>query len=54
MAIGAQPIGVLTVGFLAEHLGPSTGVMVSGGIGVAVTLGCALIWPEMRKRRVIR
>ncbi len=53
MAIGAQPIGVLTIGFLAEHLGPSIGVMVSGAAGVLAVLTCALIWPEMRRKRVV-
>lgn len=33
MAIGAQPLGILTVGFLAEHLGPDTGGLVSAGTG---------------------
>jgi predicted MFS family arabinose efflux permease len=51
MAIGAQPLGVLLVGWLAENLGPANGVMASSGLGIATTIGCILLWPEMRKRR---
>jgi len=51
MAIGAQPIGVLLVGWLSELYGPAVGLMTTSGIGIATMAIAALIWPEMRKRR---
>ena len=53
MAIGAQPIGVLLVGWLSEQFGPAVGVMTTSGLGIATMAACALIWPEMRKRREV-
>jgi len=51
MAIGAQPIGVLLVGWLSEQYGPAAGLMTTSGIGIATMALAALIWPEMRRRR---
>jgi predicted MFS family arabinose efflux permease len=51
MCIGMQPLGVLTLGVLAERLGPQTGTLITGGTGLLIVLACVLIWPEMRRRR---
>jgi predicted MFS family arabinose efflux permease len=51
MAIGAQPLGVLLVGWLSELFGPAIGLMTTSGLGIAIMAVCAMLWPEMRKRR---
>jgi predicted MFS family arabinose efflux permease len=51
MCIGMQPLGVLLVGFLADQLGPQTGILITGGSGLCIVIACAIAWPEMRKHR---
>jgi MFS family permease len=53
MAIGAQPLGVLLVGWLSELFGPAIGLMTTSGLGIAIMAVCAMLWPEMRKRREV-
>jgi len=51
MAIGAQPLGVLLVGWLSERFGPDYGLMATSGTGILIMAAFAVIWPEMRKPR---
>ena len=49
--IGFGPIGIMSVGFLANSLGAATAVLIMSGIGVVLMLIAVSIWPEMRKMR---
>ena len=51
--IGFSPIGILTVGLLANQLGAAFAVMVMSGIGITLMIVAILIWPEMRKIRAV-
>jgi MFS family permease len=47
--IGFGPIGILTVGMLANQMGAATAVMIMSGSGISLMLCAILYWPEMRK-----
>lgn len=49
--IGFGPIGILTVGLLANHLGASSAVLIMASCGATLMLISILLWPEMRKRQ---
>jgi hypothetical protein len=49
VSIGAGPIGMLHVGWLAEWLGPSTAVAVMAIEGLIAVIAAAIVWPEMRR-----
>ena len=51
--IGFGPIGILTVGILANQMGAATAVMIMSGSGIALMFCAILYWPEMRKVRDI-
>ena len=51
--IGFGPIGIMTVGFLANNLGASTAVLVMAGTGAVLMICAVSYWPEMRKVRDI-
>jgi MFS family permease len=53
VCIGAGPLGALQIGWLAEKFGPSTGVAIIGGTGLALTALAALIWPNFVRTRKI-
>ncbi|MDA0240934.1 MAG: MFS transporter [Proteobacteria bacterium] len=49
MCIGVGPLGVLFVGLLATQVGASTAVFITAVMGFLAIIGCAFIWPEMRR-----
>jgi MFS family permease len=49
VSIGAGPIGMLHVGWLADWLGPSTAVAVMAIEGLIAVIAAAIIWPELRR-----
>ncbi len=51
--IGFGPIGIMTVGFLANNLGASTAVLAMAGTGAVLMICAVSYWPEMRKVRDI-
>lgn len=53
MSIGMGPIGVLTVGLLADSLGPTIGIMISSATGLVVLALCAFLWPELIRKRPV-
>ena len=51
--IGFGPIGILTVGMLANLMGAATAVLIMSGSGIALMLCAISYWPEMKKIRDI-
>ncbi len=49
--IGFGPIGIMTVGFIANQLGASTAVLLMSSSGLMLMVCAGLYWPEMAKRR---
>ena len=49
VSIGAGPIGMLHVGFLADWLGAGTAVAIIAIEGLIALSVAALLWPEMRR-----
>lgn len=49
--IGFGPIGIMTVGLLANSLGAATAVLIMSGIGAVLMVVAISYWPEMRKPR---
>jgi MFS family permease len=52
VSIGAGPIGMLHVGWLADWLGPSTAVAVMAIEGLIAVTVAAIAWPELRRSDV--
>jgi hypothetical protein len=52
VSIGAGPIGMLHVGWLADWLGPSTAVAVMAIEGLIAVIVAAIAWPELRRSDV--
>lgn len=49
VAIGAGPIGMLHVGFLADWLGAANAVTIIAVEGLVMLALAALLWPELRR-----
>jgi predicted MFS family arabinose efflux permease len=49
VSIGAGPIGMLHVGWLADWLGASTAVAIIAIEGLIALMFAAVVWPEMRR-----
>ncbi len=46
---GATPVGALQVGFIAQALGPATGLAISATLGLLLTLGVLIASPGLRR-----
>jgi hypothetical protein len=44
VCIGTGPLGVLAIGVLSEHLGPSLAILITAGLGVS---GLGLVWTKL-------
>jgi predicted MFS family arabinose efflux permease len=50
MAIGALPLGMYTLGEVAERIGPDNAVTVAAAVGVLALAGWLLVRPEVLRR----
>jgi len=49
MFIGVQPLGILHIGFLADHFGGSLAVTIMTVEGLIALGICWMVWPEMQR-----
>lgn len=52
VCIGAGPLGVLLVGWLAEHLGATIALSITAGAGLALMIGLCALHPQLLHRYV--
>jgi MFS family permease len=50
VCIGAGPLGVLLVGWLAERIGASGALLITAGTGLALLSGLCLLHPQLLRR----
>ena len=49
LAVGGLPLGLLLSGAITELAGVQVSLVFNGIIGVLLTIGVCLIWPQMVK-----
>lgn len=50
VCIGAAPIGMFSIGILAEWLGASRALSLGGGVGILLLIASFFFWPELSKK----